>query len=75
MKPCPDRIGCEEAVPLSPREREVLRLLAQGKKRGEVAAATCSQVRTVDQWVCILRQKLDLASVNELIVWAVKHDF
>ena len=55
---------------LTPRQREVLRLLAQGKRMKEVAAELDISVRTVETHKAHLLQALKLASTAELVRFA-----
>lgn len=57
---------------LSPREREVLRLVAQGHTSKEVARRLAISARTVDTYRNRLMQKLGLRSVAEVVRWAVQ---
>ncbi|MGH9722174.1 MAG: response regulator [Bryobacteraceae bacterium] len=58
---------------LTPREREVLGLLAEGKTHREVATALRLSVRTVDSHCANIMDKLDLHSLGELIHYAIRH--
>jgi DNA-binding CsgD family transcriptional regulator len=58
--------------PLSPREREVLRLVAQGLTNAEVAAALFISKRTVESHLDHIRQKLGHDSRNQLMAWALR---
>ena len=57
---------------LGPREREVLRLLAEGKTSKEIARTLGLKVKTVETHRRNLAQKLDLHSVAELTKYAVR---
>jgi two-component system, NarL family, response regulator NreC len=57
---------------LTPRQREVLRLLADGKRMKEVAAELKISVRTVETHKQELMQTLGLESNADLIKFAVK---
>lgn len=52
---------------LSPREREVLALVARGLSSGEVAAALALSVKTVETHRANLLQKLDVPNVAALV--------
>jgi DNA-binding CsgD family transcriptional regulator len=60
-------------VTLSPREKEVLGLVASGMVSKEIAPRLSVTVRTVDTYKARLRLKLDLHSTTELVLYAVKH--
>lgn len=58
---------------LSAREREVLRLLAQGYTNGEIGQALSLSVKTVDTYRSRMMQKLNINRRQELINYAFKH--
>jgi two-component system response regulator NreC len=60
--------------PLSPRECEVLRLLALGHTNQEIAASLYISVRTVETHRAHIMKKLDLTSRAELVRYALAHD-
>jgi len=62
------------ADPLSPREREVLRLLALGHTNQEIAAQLYISVRTAETHRAHVMQKLGLSSRAELVRYALEHD-
>jgi DNA-binding NarL/FixJ family response regulator len=55
---------------LTPREREVLRLIARGYSYREVAAELFISVKTVETHVSSVLRKLQLSSRHELSRWA-----
>ena len=57
---------------LTPREREILQLLAEGKTNKEAAAILNLSPYTIDTHRGNLLQKLNLHSVPELILYAVR---
>ncbi len=57
---------------LTPREREILQLLAEGRTNKEVANLLNLSVYTVDAHRGNILQKLNLHSVPELILYAVR---
>ena len=57
---------------LTPRQREVLRLLAQGKRMKEIAAELDISVRTVENHKAQLLQVLSLGSTADLVRFAIK---
>jgi DNA-binding NarL/FixJ family response regulator len=59
---------------ITPREIEIVRLLAEGKTNKEVAALLAIAVRTVEAHPSKIMLKLDLHSLAELIHYAVRHD-
>ena len=58
---------------LSEREREVTRLLAEGKNNKEVATALALSVRTVETHRANIMRKLELNSIVGLVHYAVRH--
>lgn len=60
------------ADPLSPREREVLQLLAEGGSTKEIAAKLGVSVKTVESHRKQVMDKLDLRSVAELTKYAIR---
>jgi len=57
---------------LTPRQRDVLRLLAQGKRMKEIAAELDLSVRTVENHKAHLLQVLGLTSTADLVRFAIK---
>ncbi len=55
---------------LSPREREVLRLLARGYRYKEIATKLSISIKTVESHVSAVLRKLQLSSRHELTAWA-----
>lgn len=58
---------------LSPRERDVLRLIARGYTYKEVAAELYLSVKTVETHVSAVLRKLQLSNRHELTRWANDH--
>jgi DNA-binding NarL/FixJ family response regulator len=57
---------------LTTRQREVLRLLAQGKRMKEIAAELNVSVRTVENHKAHLQHILGLGSTADLVRFAIK---
>ncbi len=57
---------------LTPREREVLQLIAEGKSNKEVAAALFVSPTTVETHRARIMDKLDLHSTAEIVLYAVR---
>jgi DNA-binding NarL/FixJ family response regulator len=57
---------------LSQREREVLKLIAEGYKNKEIAADLCISLKTVEKHRANLMKKLDLHNAAALTVYAVE---
>ena len=67
------RTGGEDSYDLlSPREREILQLVAEGKSNKEVASLLNLSVYTVETHRARIMQKLNLKGVPELILYAVR---
>jgi DNA-binding NarL/FixJ family response regulator len=58
---------------LTPREREVLQLIARGYMYKEVAARLHLSVKTVESHVSNVLRKLQLSTRHELARWASQH--
>lgn len=58
--------------PLTPREREVLTLIAEGKTNREIAEALVISVKTVDRHRENIMNKLNLHSRVELVKYAIE---
>jgi len=59
---------------LTSREREVIQLLAEGKSSKEVAAYLDLSVKTAETHRSNIMRKLNLHSVSELVLYAVKNN-
>jgi DNA-binding NarL/FixJ family response regulator len=66
QKPSKDR--------LTPREREVVQLLAEGKSSKEVAVVLNLSVKTAETHRTNVMRKLDLHSVADLVRYAVRNN-
>jgi DNA-binding NarL/FixJ family response regulator len=60
------------ASPLSPREREVLQLLAEGKSTKEIAGILNVSVKTIESHRKQIMDKLGLHSIAELTKYAIR---
>lgn len=67
--------GSERMGRLSPREIEVLRLVAAGKSNSEVAAALFLTENTVKAHMTRILQKLDLRDRVQAVVYAYESGF
>lgn len=59
---------------LSDREREVLKLVAEGATSKEIAESLCISVRTVEKHRASLMIKLNLRTTAALTAYAIKHE-
>jgi len=71
--PEPPRAEENDGCIPSPRERQVIQLLAEGKANKEMAAVLKLSTRTVEMYRARLMAKLKLHSVAELVRYAVRH--
>jgi DNA-binding NarL/FixJ family response regulator len=62
-----------EAIILSTRERQILRLLMGGKTNKEIAAAIRISEKTVQHHMSVLRQKLQVRNRLEAVIAAQNH--
>ena len=62
----------EELDHLTPREREVLQLIARGYRYKEIASRLHLSVKTVESHVSAVLRKLQLSSRHELTRWAAR---
>jgi len=60
---------------LSPREREVLKLVAEGESSKEIADRLCISVRTVDHHRAKVMEKLKLKGTADLIRYAITRGY
>ena len=67
------RVGDDaELEALTPREREVLQLIARGYRYKEIAARLHLSVKTIESHVSSVLRKLQLSSRAELTRWAAQ---
>jgi DNA-binding NarL/FixJ family response regulator len=71
--------GAQPAAPqtrnrLTPREREIVQLLAEGKSTKEVAVALGLSVKTAETHRSNIMRKLELHSVSDLVLYAVRNN-
>jgi len=66
----PPTVADPELDQLSPREREVMRLIARGYTYKEIARRLSLSIKTVETHVSAVLRKLQLSSRHELTRWA-----
>lgn len=71
--PTPGRTSVSNPNRLTPREREVVQLLAEGRTSKEVANQLGISVKTAETHRSRIMAKLDLRSVTELVRYAVRN--
>jgi len=69
----PGRKGSEPFAQLSPREREVLRLIAEGLAAKEIATQLSISTKTVEAHRTSLMRKLGVKKATELVRYALRH--
>ena len=62
-----------ESHGLTPRERQVLRLVAGGRTNGAIAAELCLSERTIERHLSNIFTKLDLSTRSGATAWAYEH--
>jgi len=69
------QVGAPASAPArsSPREREIVQLLAEGKSSKEVATSLCISVKTAETHRANIMRKLQLHTVTELVRYAVRN--
>jgi DNA-binding NarL/FixJ family response regulator len=72
MKQTPE-IAHDPVVSLTPRQREVLQLLAEGRSAKEIASSLSISARTVEFHKYQMMETLNLHTNAELIHFAIKH--
>jgi len=73
--------ACAEGIPLradaesnlTPRQREVLQLLAEGRSAKEIAEMLCISPRTVEFHKYRMMEELGIKTSSELVRYAVRH--
>jgi DNA-binding NarL/FixJ family response regulator len=71
ISPAPISTGRDR---LTPREREVVQLLAEGKSTKEVAVTLGLSVKTAETHRSNIMRKLQLHSVSDLVLYAVRNN-
>ncbi len=67
----PPALADPEVDQLTPREREVMRLIARGYTYKEIARRLSLSIKTVESHVSAVLRKLQLSSRHELTRWAI----
>jgi len=65
--------GSASPTAVTPREREIIQLLAEGKSNKETAAALTVSVKTVEAHRLNIMRKLRLRSVSDLVRYAIRN--
>lgn len=60
---------------MTPRQREIVQLLAEGKSTKEVAVVLNLSVKTAETHRANIMRKLDCHSVSEVVRYAIGNEF
>jgi DNA-binding NarL/FixJ family response regulator len=66
-------VSAATGVPLTPRETQVLRLVAMGLSNREIGDALSISVETVKEHVQNLLRKVEVSDRTQAAVWAIRH--
>lgn len=64
----------ERTLRLTPRQREIVQLLAEGKNSREIATALGTTFKTVETHRANIMRRLECHSVTELVRYAIRND-
>ena len=64
-----------EIDPLTNREREVVKLIAEGRSSKEIADLLCISVRTVDNHRANIMEKLNVKKATDLVKYAIQKGY
>jgi len=73
VRDAPSRSDQQSPDVLTARERDVLRLFAEGNSYAEVAGIIGNSPITVRNTIYRIEQKLGVTTKQEIVVWAVRH--
>ncbi len=65
--------GANALASLSPREREVLQLVVEGKTTAEISDSLALSTRTIDNYRSRIMQKLGINTLPDLVKFAIRH--
>ena len=66
------RVSDSDYGRLTPREQEIMRMLAEGMPKSEIADRLCISIKTVENHRSNIMRKLDLHSAMDLVRYAAK---
>ncbi len=66
------RVSDAEYGRLTPREQEIMRMLAEGQQKSTIAERLCISIKTVENHRSNIMRKLDLHSAMDLVRYAAK---
>lgn len=70
----PKTNGQEHVLRLTPRQREIVQLLAEGKNSREIASVLGTTFKTVETHRANIMRRLECHSVTELVRYAIRND-
>jgi DNA-binding NarL/FixJ family response regulator len=70
----PAKNGQDHTLRLTPRQREIVQLLAEGKNSREIATALGTTFKTVETHRANIMRRLDCHSVTELVRYAIRNE-
>jgi DNA-binding NarL/FixJ family response regulator len=68
----PGRVAVDPQAELTPRERDIVRWLAEGRSNKEIAAMFSISVKTVETHRAKIMRKLELSSITQLVRHAIR---
>lgn len=74
QKPAKNSNGDDRALRLTPRQREIVQLLAEGKNSREIAAMLGTTFKTIETHRANIMRRLECHSVTELVRYAIRND-
>jgi DNA-binding NarL/FixJ family response regulator len=66
------RVSDSDYGRLTPREQEIMRMLAEGQSKSQIAERLCISIKTVENHRSNIMKKLDLHSAMDLVRYAAK---
>ena len=66
--------GQDRALRLTPRQREIVQLLAEGKNSREIAATLGTTFKTIETHRANIMRRLECHSVTELVRYAIRNE-
>ncbi len=66
--------GDDRALRLTPRQREIVQLLAEGKNSREIASMLGTTFKTIETHRANIMRRLECHSVTELVRYAIRND-
>jgi len=73
IRAAPEKCGSPELQRLTERERQILKLFAQGMTYAEIGEARGNRPLTIRNAIYVIRDKLGAKTTQEMVVWAVRN--